>query len=214
MKIANNIIKYHLSHVYWVFGTACAGKTTTTKYLSNKFNMTLYDSDNKYEWYNQISNPIYQPQMNRKSKDWEEYFNRPPMEYAKALKDSMAEVFYMVVVDLLTMPKDKPIIVDSHCFTDEPSLISDYNNIIYLTTEADLVIDQFMQRDDKKDLYDLIMSLSNPEKKLKNLYDTLRLGHESEYKRIINSDMKYIIRREDTKVEQMAKIMEEHFRLR
>ena len=213
MNIADNVLKYHLSHVYWVFGTGCAGKTSTTKYLSEKYDMMLYDSNNKYQEYKKISDLENQPAMNQEFADWKEYFNRSPEEYSKWLNDSINEQFDMIVVELLTMPKDKPIIVDCHCYTDTPSLISNYNNVIYLTTEVDLAIDQFMEREDKKDLYDLIMSLPESNQKLMNVYNTLRFGHESEYKRIINSGMKYIIRKEHTKVNNMAKEMAAHFGL-
>lgn len=213
MKIADNIIKHHLSHVYWVFGTACAGKSSTTKYLSDKYDMVLFDSDNKYHDYKRISNLENQPAMNQAFSDWEEYFNRLPEEYSKWLNDSINEQFDMIVVELLTIPKDRPIIVDCHCYTNTPSLISNYNNVIYLTTEVNLAIDQFMDREEKKDLYELIMSLPEPNQKLMNVYNALRLGHEGEYKRIINGGMKYIIRKEHTKVNEMAQEMAEHFRL-
>lgn len=213
MNISNNIIKHHLSHVYWVLGTACAGKSTTTKYLSKKHNMTRYDSDSKYDYFKSISNCVDQPEMNRIFNDWEEYFNRSPIDYAKWLNDSINEQFDMMVIDLLMMPKDKPIIVDGQSFDNTVTLISDYSHIIYLTSDVDLAIGQFMNRDDKNDLYDLIMSLPNPELKLRNVYETLRISHENEYNRIIKSGMKYIIRENETKVEHLAKLIEEHFKL-
>ena len=213
MNIADNVLKHHLSHVYWVLGTGCAGKSTTTMYLSEKYNMVRYDSDNKYDLFKSISDAENQPQMNRKFADWEEYFNRSPEEYAKWLEDSLNEQIDMIVVDLLTMPKDRLIIVDGISSSDALFRISDYNHIVYLTTETDLAIDQFFDREDKGDLYELIMSLPESEKKLKNLQATLRLGHEREYNRIISSEMKYIIRQKDTLVEQMAEEMAKHFGL-
>lgn len=45
MNIADNVLKHHLKHVYWVSGTNCGGKTTMTNYLARKHGVVVYDSD-------------------------------------------------------------------------------------------------------------------------------------------------------------------------
>lgn len=39
MKIENNILKYYLKNVYFITGTAFAGKSTTVKMLAEKYDM-------------------------------------------------------------------------------------------------------------------------------------------------------------------------------
>ena len=214
MNIANNILKHHLSHVYWVFGTACAGKSSTTKYLSEKYDMVLYDSDNKYHDYKKLSNKESQPAMNFEFANWEEYFNRPPKVYAQWLVDSLLEQLDIMIGDLLTFTKEKKIIVDTHCFIDDPVKISSYNQIIYLTSDVELAIKQNLQRDDKRDLFECINALKNPDEVFKNLNDTIRIINTKEHNKILESGMKYIIRDEHTKVNEMAHQMAVHFGLR
>ncbi|MCK5129691.1 MAG: hypothetical protein KAQ68_07555 [Clostridiales bacterium] len=213
MKISDNIIKHHLSHVYWVYGTSCAGKSSTTKYLSKKYDMVLYDSDNKGQDYKKISDIKSQPALNQHFEDWEEYFNRPPEVYAKWLEDSLTEQFDIMIVDLLTYPKNKKIIVDTHCFVDDPVKITAHSRMIHLTSSEELAIKQYLQREDKRDMYECIMRLKEPEKSLKNLNDTISLLHVRAYNKIISSGMKYIIRNEETKVYEMSQEMAEHFGL-
>ena len=39
MKIENNILKYYLKNVYFITGTAYAGKSTTVKMLADRYDM-------------------------------------------------------------------------------------------------------------------------------------------------------------------------------
>lgn len=41
MFIENNILKYYLKDVYFITGTAYAGKSTMVKMLSERYNMVL-----------------------------------------------------------------------------------------------------------------------------------------------------------------------------
>ena len=41
MNIENNIIKYYPKDVYFITGTACAGKSTTAKALAERYGLVL-----------------------------------------------------------------------------------------------------------------------------------------------------------------------------
>ena len=41
MNISNNILKHYLKNVYFITGTAYAGKSTTVKMLSEKYDMVF-----------------------------------------------------------------------------------------------------------------------------------------------------------------------------
>lgn len=96
MIIANNIIKHHLKDVYIVSGSACGGKSTVTKYLAKKYGMILYNWDEQFSKYQDITNSTYQPAMSQRKgiRSWEEYFMRPVEEYADWLKTSFQEQIF------------------------------------------------------------------------------------------------------------------------
>lgn len=213
MKIANNIIKHHLSHVYWVVGTACAGKTTLCKYLSEKYHMYYYDSDTKFGEHLLMSNAKDQPAMNIDRSDWNIYFSRPPKEYAKWLRDSITEQYYFIIADLLSLPKDKLVIVDNMFSPEITSSISPYNHVLCLTSESDIANREFFDRDDKNDLYQLIMSLNNAKSLFDNVSKTLKLVHSETYDKIINSNLAYYIRSENTTLDDLVKYAVNHFKL-
>ena len=41
MEIANNILKHYLRNVYFITGTAYAGKSNTAKMLADRYHMVL-----------------------------------------------------------------------------------------------------------------------------------------------------------------------------
>ena len=213
MKIEDNIIKHNLSHVYFLLGTGCAGKTTLAKYLSQKHNMYYYDSDVLCHEHKEISTKSNQPAMNIEHLGWEWYFNRSPLEYSQWLYDSIKEQLDFIIVDLLRLPNDRPIIVDAHCYTNAIQNISSYNRILYLTSGYDIAMEQFFNRDDKNDLYQLMKSLKDPDKVMENFYNTMELMHNKSYNYIINTGYKYHVRAKDTRIEDLAKFAEEHFSL-
>ncbi|GLX68050.1 hypothetical protein MU1_23950 [Paenibacillus glycanilyticus] len=48
MNIADNILKHHLQNVYIITGQACAGKTTVSKYLADKYDLILLNWDEQF----------------------------------------------------------------------------------------------------------------------------------------------------------------------
>lgn len=197
--------------MYWVLGTACAGKSTLCAYLADKFDMFYYDADTTFGEHLKISNPIDQPAMNIDRSDWDVYFDREPKVYAKWLENSINEQLDLIIADLMTMSRDKKIIVDAHCYNSDMTSISDYNRILYITSDFSLVEEQFFKRDDKNDLYALIQTLKNPEVKFQNLYNTFSLSHIELYNRIIKGKSAYYIRNKDTQVKDMADFAAKHF---
>lgn len=64
MFIENNILKYYLKDVYFITGTAYAGKSTMVKMLSERYNMVLCHRD---FW---VTNIFYQDEQIRVI-DWD-----------------------------------------------------------------------------------------------------------------------------------------------
>ena len=76
MIFQDNIIKEYLKNVYFVTGTPCGGKTTISRELAKRHNLLVYDMDEKFESHQQVSNAAFQPAMNKKFKDADEFFGR------------------------------------------------------------------------------------------------------------------------------------------
>ncbi len=112
MNLPDNIIRHFLRNVYFISGSACGGKSTISEYLSKKYGIALYNLDEQFSKHKEISDPFYQPAMNKEYKTWEEYFSRPPKEYSNSLKKSIREQDEIAVLDLINIAKDQKVIVD------------------------------------------------------------------------------------------------------
>ena len=63
MNIANNILKHYLKNVYFITGTAYAGKSTTVKMLADKFDM-IFCGENYHSTVSDIvATPDLQPDI-------------------------------------------------------------------------------------------------------------------------------------------------------
>ena len=113
MKIANNIIKERLKNVYFLCGGAYGGKTTMAKLLEEKHGFIRYRQGDHWDDYAAIANSENQPAMSLdRNADWHGFFAQPPRKYADWMQAELREEAEFTVADLLSMPKDKKIIVD------------------------------------------------------------------------------------------------------
>jgi hypothetical protein len=167
MNISNNILKYHLRNVYFLSGTACGGKTTMSKILSEKHGFLLYKDNIYYDEHKKIASIEEQPALTKTFPSWENYFSRPVPEYSQWLSDSCSEELEFILVDLLKVPSDQKIIADLHMTPEIAKQITDYNRIAFLVTEPDLVIRDYYDREHHREILECIMSLPEPEKALK-----------------------------------------------
>jgi len=213
MNIADNVLKHHLRNVYWIAGTNCGGKTTMTNFLSQKYGMMIFDSDSKAMEHKAIGSLSEQPALLRHFIDYEWFFNRSVDEYTKWIFDSEEEQMSMIILDLIKMPSDIPIVVDVHCFPDILKKISSFDRVAFLIADPKLSRDEYFKRQDKRDMYDCIMSLSNPQKSLENVLNTVENIAKIEYETAINSGFKCFVRDIYSSVEGTAGLLEQHFKI-
>ncbi len=63
MQIENNILKYYLQNVYFITGTAYAGKSTAAKMLAEKYGMILCGENYHAEVADRVADPAVQPDL-------------------------------------------------------------------------------------------------------------------------------------------------------
>ncbi|MCI9397467.1 MAG: hypothetical protein HFI55_11175 [Lachnospiraceae bacterium] len=98
MIFQDNVLKEYLKNVYFVTGTPCGGKTTISRELANRHNILVYDIDEQFEKHQQVSNAAFQPAMNKKFKDADEFFLRTVDDYKKWLLDNTREQLDFVLL--------------------------------------------------------------------------------------------------------------------
>lgn len=65
MIFQDNALKKYLENVNFITGTPCGGKSTISKELAKKYGFIVYDIDEQFPKHRQLSNPEFQPAMNK-----------------------------------------------------------------------------------------------------------------------------------------------------
>ena len=220
MRIANNILKHYLTNVYFITGTAYAGKSTTVKMLAEKFDMLMCGENYHSVVSDVIATPKLQPNIYYLNTltDWKEFVMRSPEEYARWVYDVSKEAAEFEVAELISMPKDKKIIVDTNIPIDALKEISDYNHVAVMLSSQSMSVERFFQRSDpeKRFILKTIESCDDPKAVMENYRQGLALiNSQKRYDEFAESGFFKVVREDDgrdTREEACEKIAR-HFRL-
>lgn len=194
MNLPDNIIKYFLKNVYFISGCACGGKSTISQYLAKKYNIALYSWDERFSQHRAISDPYYQPYMNKEFSSWEEYFGRPPRQYSEAIRNSIYEQVEIAIVELISLAKNGKIIVDGIFPLSVIKKISSKNRAVFLMAEIEAIRNDFFTRADKKDMLECLNRLNNPQKSTENMFLSIEYSLAKDLEEIKASGFKWFIR--------------------
>ncbi|MGP3962775.1 hypothetical protein ACTWPT_42960 [Nonomuraea sp. 3N208] len=103
-----------LAHVRWIAGGTGAGKSTLSRALAERYDVFVYDGDLAEHRYIQRRTPQRQPYLCALLQTPLEHrwTGRTPEEIFQAMPSLHGETFGFVIEDLLTLPIDRPVLVD------------------------------------------------------------------------------------------------------
>jgi adenylate kinase family enzyme len=220
IEIESNILRYYLRNVYFINGTAYAGKSTMVAMLAEKYGMVHCGENYHAKNCDKFVTPEYQPNIGyfQTMKDWQEFINRTPDEYARWIDGSSREAAQIEIAELLRIPEGQKVIVDTNIPLDVLREISDYHHVAIMLSPQSMSVDRFFDRDDaeKQFLLEQIKLSENPEKTMTNFKECLaRINSKECYDEFLNSGFFTIIRDDttiDTRLDTMSKLAE-HFLL-
>lgn len=218
MNISNNILKYYLKNVYFITGTAYAGKSTTVKMLSEKYDMIFCGENYHSAVSDVVANPENQPEISYLNNltDFRDFVTRSPEEYARWIFATSKEAAEFEIAELLSISKDKKVIVDTNIPIDILKEISDYNHVAVMISPLSMSVERFFDRNDPEKLFILntIESCENPAEVMENYKKGLALINSQEnYDLYAKSGFFTVVREDnqkDTKEEVCEKIAK-HF---
>jgi guanylate kinase len=220
IEIESNILRYFLRNVYFINGTAYAGKSTMVAMLAEKYDMVHCGENYHARNSDQFVTPEYQPNLSyfKTMKDWQEFINRTPDEYARWIEESAWEAAQIEIAELLRIPEGQKVIVDTNISLDVLREISDYHHVAIMLSPQSMSVDRFFDRadEDKQFLLEQIQLAENPEKTMANFRECIaRINSKEYYDKFLDSGFFTIIRDDtstDTRLETMNKLAE-HFQL-
>jgi adenylate kinase family enzyme len=217
MNISENILKHSLKNVYFLAGTPCGGKTTMANELSKKYGF-IHFNDNWHEdnfkiWQSIIDEKYQKSAAKRESiTDWEAYFSRSVEEFL-CDKGNNNDYLEFALIELIKLSQSNKVIADICVPLELLAEISDYNRVACLLAPPELVIRDYYGREDHREFIECIMSLKEPEKKLKTQNELFRIGVQETFDDVKKYNHFHIVRDNDSTIETTLLMLEKHFHL-
>lgn len=220
MKIENNILKHYLQNVYFITGTAYAGKSTTVRMLADRYDMICCGENYHSKVSDIVATRDAQPDICylKGLVDWRDFVLRSPKEYKRWTLSVGKEAAEFEVAELISIAGDRKVIVDTNIPIDVLKEISDYHRVAVMLSPQSMSVDRFFDRSDpeKRFILNVIESCENPEAAMENYRRGLALINSQEiYDEYANSGFLTVVRQdtqEDTR-EEVCDVIARHFGL-
>ena len=212
----------NFENVYFITGTAYAGKSTMVKLLAQEFDGIACEEN-----YHDVLLPELDAKefpcvtYTRDLKDWHEFIRRSPQEYKDWIDGAARECEILelrILEDMLKNPEtqNKKIFVDTNISTETLHKIAKHDHVLIMLADPDISVRRFFERPDKEKqfLYQLIMEEPDPQAALQNYRKGLELINSQEnYDRLLNSGFNVILRDEKLGVQGTLELVSKKFGL-
>lgn len=218
MNISDNILKKLFENVYFLNGTACAGKSTMVKLLADKYD-GICCGENYHMDLLSAADPVHQPNLCYfdTMSGWQEFVTRTPEEYDAWLVGTAREATELEIILLLRLVEQgKKIFVDTNIPVDVLRKISDYHHVAIMLSPTNLAVEQFFDRPDaeKQFLYQKLLECPDPTAAIANYRKCLaRCNGPEHYREFAESGFFTHLRTEESTIEHTLHILENHFQL-
>lgn len=206
-------------NVYFINGTAYAGKSTMVKLLAEKYNGIACEENYHDKLLENLDAQKF-PNLTytRDLQDWGEFIRRTPDEYEAWVNGVTKEctVLEIEILRELISKTKKRIFVDTNIPVEILHEISDENHVLIMLADPNISVDRFFERPDKEKqfLYQLLLKEDNLEKAMVNFRECLKRINSSErYMMFKESGFKVITRDENRSIEETFSLVEEKFDL-
>ncbi len=205
-------------NVFFITGTAYAGKSTMIKLLADKHSGIACEEN----YHDRLLPGLRKDEFpcltyTRDLKDWHEFIRRSPEEY-EAWIDGVSkecEILELSILKDLT-EQGKKIFVDTNISIDTLKETAQPNHVLIMLADPQISVSRFFDRPDreKQFLYRLIMEEPDPDKAMENYRQGLmRINSQEKYDRFLHAGFPVILRDENRSIEQTLGLVEKAFGL-
>ena len=204
--------------VYFINGTAYAGKSTMVRRLAEKYG-GIECGENYHDALLPELDKAEFPGLTytRDLEDWHDFVRRTPDEYEAWIHRTSKECETLELRILEGLRgAGKPVFVDTNISLETLREISDENHVLIMLADPAVSVRRFFERPDreKQFLYRLMMEEPDPEASLANFRKCLeRINSRENYDRFLHSGFKVILRDDGRTIEETLAMVEEAFGL-
>lgn len=206
------------NRLYFITGTAYAGKSTMVKLLAKKYGGIVCEEN----YHNRLLPELRKEEFpcltySRDLEDWHDFIRRTPEEYEAWVDGASKECEILELRILKDLSRqEKLIFVDTNISIETLKTIAGHRHVLIMLADPQISVQRFFERPDKEKqfLYQLIMEEPDPEYALNNFRQCLaRINSQKRYDHFLHSGFHVILRDEDRSIEQTLAIAERAFGL-
>ncbi len=216
ISIDSNILRNMLKNVYFINGTAYAGKSTRVRLLADKHG-GICCGENYHMDLLHFAEPEHQPNLCYfdTMSGWQEFISRTPEQYDAWIQGSAREATQLEIVRLLQLvPQGKKIFVDTNISPEILRQICDYHHVAIMLSPQSMSVERFFDRDDpeKRFLLEQIQAAPDPEAAMANYRACLaQVNSPEHYHKMAESGFFTYERGENTTIPETLAAIEAHF---
>lgn len=200
-------------NVYFINGTAYAGKSTITKLLAEKHGGILCEENYHDRFFPEPDKKEFPNlQYTREIKDWHDFIRRTPDEYEAWINGTSKECERLELRILKDLNRQgKPVFVDTNISVETLKTVALRGHVLIMLADPQISVRRFFERPDreKQFLYRLIMEEPDPEAALENFRKCLeRINTREAYDFYLRCGFPVILRDENRSVEQTLALAE------
>lgn len=214
----SNILRNIFKSVYFINGTAYAGKSTMVKLLAEKYN-GICCGENYHMELLKYADPEHQPNLCYfdTMSGWQEFISRTPEEYDAWITGTSREVAQLEIIKLLRLCESgRKIFVDTNIPVDILREISDFHHVAIMLSPQWMSVDRFFDRPDaeKQFIYQKILEAPDPDAAMENYRKCLeKINSREHYEEFAQSGFFTHLRTENSTIEETLMKLEQHFLL-
>ncbi len=203
-----------MDDIYYIIGTAYAGKSTMVKLLAQKYDGIACEENYHDSMVDEKLDKEEFPCLcyTRDLQDWREFIRRTPDEYETWI-DGVArecEVLELKILEELKK-QERKIFVDTNILIQTLKKISDTDHVLVMLSDQTVSVNRFFERPDreKQFLYQLLMREPDPDAAMANFREMLtRVNSKEKYDRFLHSGFRVLLRDDNRTVNETLEIVE------
>jgi len=202
-------------NVYFVTGSAYAGKSTLVKNLASRHGGVALGENYQDVKLPELDKSEY-PNLTytRDLTDWHEFVRRTPEEYVAWIDGAAKEcekLELQMIPEILARPENsgKKIFVDTNISIETLKEISDEDHVLIMLADPSISEKRFFDRPDpeKQMIYRLLMEETDPKAAMDNYREILRrINSQENYDRFLNCGFKVILRDDERSEEETVEL--------
>ena len=141
---------HDLGHVFWLGGSPCAGKSSVSEILAERFDLRLYRVDEAFEAHAPRFDAALHPALTKwRDSSWDERWMRPVGSLVRDVIACYSEHFTLILEDVLSLPRREPLLVEGTALLPRQvaGVLAERNHAVWVVPTAEFQRNHYSKRE-------------------------------------------------------------------